>query len=477
MNRLWVQFSLAITITIIFAILFPTGIFLFGNWFNLFAPAQPEPAKFLALTPAESDRLATTLLEMLPPPYTVTIFTDGFFSIESISSPEQTYEMIQALLPDLSSKLNIVAVAAGGEQLSDPMPDPNGSTSLPQMFIDGRIPPEQIHDFADKFPAGEVVIMTEPFLVQNLSITDILQLFYEEVSEAIIISIVLGVGLGIWLSRTLTAPLLHLAEAATVIGDRELSYRVKVKGSKEVRELADTFNQMSVNLEQAERLQRQMMADVSHELRTPLTVLEGNLRAALDKVAYLDEQNLADLYSQTHHLIRLVNDLHEISQAETKQLSLTLKETDVAELVHQTVDVFAPLAEEKGLNLKCEVAVGLQPMRVDGSRLRQVLHNLLANAMRHTPSGGEITLTINQDAHATQISVADTGPGIAPEHLAHIFNRFYRTDDLRSRETGGTGLGLAIVKAIIEAHGGKVTAYSKGIGYGTTFTITLLRVL
>lgn len=477
MNRLWVQFSLAITITIIFAILFPTGILLFKNWVDSPAPAQSEPAKFLALTQTESDRLVTTLLELLSPPYTIMIYTDGFFSVESISPPEQTYKIIQALSPDLSSKLNIAVMAAGGEQLFDPIPEPDESTGLPQMFIDGRIPPEQIHSFADKFSAGEVVIMTEPLLVQNLSITDILQLFYEEVSRVIIISIVLGVGLGIWLSRTLTAPLLHLAEAARVIGDRELGYRVKVKGNKEVRELADTFNQMSANLERAERLQRQMMADVSHELRTPLTVLEGNLRAALDKVSYLDEQNLADLYSQTHHLIRLVNDLHEISQAETKQLSLTIKETDVAELVRQTVDIFAPLAEEKGLNLKYEVAAGLQPVRVDGSRLRQVLHNLLANAMRHTPTSGEITLTINQDSHATQISVADTGQGIASEHLAHIFNRFYRTDDSRSRETGGTGLGLAIAKAIVEAHGGRVTAYSKGIGYGTTFTITLLRIL
>ncbi|NJN94941.1 MAG: GHKL domain-containing protein [Anaerolineales bacterium] len=168
-----------------------------------------------------------------------------------------------------------------------------------------------------------------------------------------------------------------------------------------------------------------------------------------------------------------MNDLHEIAQAETNRLSLALQETDVAELVRQTVDIFAPIAEEKDISLTCKVAAGLQPVRVDGSRLRQVLHNLLANAVRHTSGGGTITLTVTQDTRATHISVTDTGEGIAPEHLTHIFDRFYRTDDSRSRETGGTGLGLAIVKAIIEAHGGTVTAASPGLNRGSSFTLTL----
>jgi len=483
MNRLWVQFSLAITIAIIVATMLPTAYLLAEDWFtsltpvqpepdtSLITPVQPEPNTSLTLTTTESDHLITTLSGLQSSSYTVTVYADGFFSVESIVSPAQTNQVMQALLPGQSAKLNIVAIS-GNQQVYETAPT-QAEAEQSQLYIDGRIPPEQITAFAHKFPASEAVIVTEPFLVQNLSITDIMQLFYQEVSRVIIISLVLGVGLGIWLSRTLTAPLRRLTEAARVIGAKDLSYRVKVKGSREVVELADTFNQMSANLERSERIQRQMMADVSHELRTPLTVLEGNLRAALDKVSRLDEQNLANLYSQTHHLIRLVNDLHEISQAETKQLSLALKDTDVAELVRQTVEIFAPITEEEGLSLHCQIAAGLQPVRVDGSRLRQVLHNLLANAVRHTPPGGRITLTVSQDARATQITIADTGQGIAPEHLAHVFDRFYRTDDSRSRQTGGAGLGLAIVKAIIEAHGGTVTVDSPGLDCGTSFTLTL----
>jgi two-component system OmpR family sensor kinase/two-component system sensor histidine kinase BaeS len=282
-----------------------------------------------------------------------------------------------------------------------------------------------------------------------------------------------GIIAGFVASRKVIAPITKLAQAAQMIGERKFDQRVMVKGPQEILDLAQAFNQMASDLELAAEKRRILMADVSHELRTPLTVLEGNLRAALDHVYELNDEELANLYSQTHHLIRLVNDLHEISQAETKQLPLNITSADVMELIQQTSDMFTPMVEEKKITLTCDLPAELPPVMVDIARLRQVLHNLLANAVRHTPSAGTITIKARRNSDTVQIAVIDSGEGIAPEHMAHVFDRFYRTDQSRSRETGGTGLGLAIARAIIEAHEGMVTATSEGLDCGSTFTITL----
>ena len=282
-----------------------------------------------------------------------------------------------------------------------------------------------------------------------------------------------GIGAGVLVSRTVTRPVTKLAQATRTIGQGNFSHRVQVKGSQELQELAGSLNQMAADLEQAETVRRNLMADVSHELRTPLTVLEGNLRAALDHVYELDDEELANLYGQTRHLINLVNDLRELTLAEAHRLPLNLEPINVGELVDETLAVFEPLTEEKEIalvNIQPETAVTTQ---ADQSRLRQVLHNLLSNALRHTPNGGEIKVSVEQLTQAVRIRVADNGEGIEPDLVAHVFDRFYRTDRSRSRDTGGTGLGLAIVRAIIEAHGGTVTAASDGTGKGAQFAILL----
>jgi signal transduction histidine kinase len=248
---------------------------------------------------------------------------------------------------------------------------------------------------------------------------------------------------------------------------------VHVQGNtKEIDELTSAFNKMAADLQHASELRNSLMADVSHELRTPLTVLEGNLRAALDHVYELDDEQIANLYEQTRHLIRLVNELRELALAEAAQLPLDQERMDLVRLVHETIAVFEPLAEEKGIKLVAEAPSGLPPVTGDRSRIRQVLHNLLANALRHTPDGGAVIIAGRADAGRVSLSVQDSGDGIEPQQLGHVFDRFYRTDPSRSRETGGSGLGLAIVKAIVEAHGGAVSAASAGVGMGSTFTIS-----
>jgi signal transduction histidine kinase len=285
---------------------------------------------------------------------------------------------------------------------------------------------------------------------------------------------ILGIAGGIAASRIVAAPITRLADAAQAIGAGDLATRVPANhSSMELDELTTAFNKMAADLQHAAALRTSLMADVSHELRTPLTVLEGNLRAALDHVYELDEEQIANLYEQTRHLIRLVNDLRELALAEAAQLPLDVQPLDVARLAEETAAAFELLAEEKGISLAMQLAPGMPPIAADRVRVRQSLHNLLANALRHTPRGGTITISAQPAAAGVAMAVADTGEGIDPAAIVHVFERFYRTDPSRSRETGGSGLGLAIVKALVEAQGGTVQAASPGLGQGSVFTMRL----
>lgn len=283
----------------------------------------------------------------------------------------------------------------------------------------------------------------------------------------------IGILAGIWLSRILTAPLRNLQQAAREIGAQNLSRRVELEGSDEMVALAKAFNEMASQLEKAESLRQGLLADVAHELRTPLTVIQGNLRAILDDVYPLEKEEVARLYDQTRHLTRLVDDLHELAQAEAHRLSLAMQGVDVGRLVQGVTAVFRPLAEAKGVSLQVELWGKTAVVQGDGGRLTQVFHNLLSNALRHTPAGGAVRVQVAQVFAGVVVRVMDTGDGVAAEHLPHVFDRFYRTDKSRSRDEGGTGLGLAIARAVVEAHGGQITAASEGLGRGTTFEVVL----
>jgi signal transduction histidine kinase len=276
------------------------------------------------------------------------------------------------------------------------------------------------------------------------------------------------------MSRSLTAPLNNLAAAARDIGARNLSRRVEEKGSDEMVAVARAFNEMAADLEESEQLRRNLLADTAHELRTPLSVLQGNLRAILDEVYPMNQEEMVRLYDHTRFLSRLVNDLHELAQAEARQLPLDFQPTDLTHLVQTTVDTFRPSAEAKSVSLKTDLPTELPLCPVDSARLTQVLQNLLANALRHTPAQGRITVRAESDSSTVALSVQDTGEGIPPEHLPYVFDRFYRTDPARTRDRGGAGLGLAIARAIVEAHDGQITVASEGApGRGSTFTIQL----
>lgn len=278
---------------------------------------------------------------------------------------------------------------------------------------------------------------------------------------------------GILVSRTLTRPLNRLAQAARGLGSRNLSLRARVEGTTEVADLARAFNEMADGLEKGEMLRRNLVADVAHELRTPLSVLQGNLRAILDDVYPMSKTEIVKLYEQTRLLGRLVNDLHELSQAEAKQLPLNLSTVDAAQLVRDQAETFGGLAEQAGVALKIDVPETSLPIRIDSARLSQIIGNLIMNALSHTPSGGSITVQAKPAGEMLTLSVQDTGDGIDSKHMPFIFERFYRADPSRARETGGAGLGLAIARALVEAQGGSLQAESAGTGQGSTFLIRL----
>lgn len=284
---------------------------------------------------------------------------------------------------------------------------------------------------------------------------------------------IVGIAAGVWMSRRMTAPLVALAKGTETIGAGDLSYRVAPEGSEEILALAHSFNQMAGRLEEGERMRQNLLADVAHELRTPLTVLQGNLRAILDDVYALDKAEVARLYDQTRHLHRLVNDLHELAQAEARQLPLLLQRTDLVWLVEDAVAIFAPIVEAEEVQLQVQLPDEPVAVQVDRARLTQVVQNLLVNALRHTPATGRISVCLTTTGAQARITIQDTGDGIDLEHQPYLFDRFYRTDQARDRDAGGAGLGLAIVRALIEAHGGHVAAQSAGRGQGSTFTLAL----
>ncbi len=276
------------------------------------------------------------------------------------------------------------------------------------------------------------------------------------------------------LSRQLVAPLRRLTAAVEAMAHGDLSQRVAVRSPDEIRELGQAFNKMAADLERAESLRRQMTADIAHELRNPLSVIRGNLEAMLDGVYPPDAEHLTPIYEETMLLQRLVEDLRLLSLADAGQLRLARAEVDVESLLRSIADGAQAVAEDKGIALHVEVPSPPPTVYGDADRLRQVIGNLVSNALRYTPAGGSITLRTWADDGWTYISVADTGQGIAADDLPHVFDRFYRAGTARDRASGGSGLGLAIARALVEAHGGKI-AVESAAGQGTTFTITLPR--
>ena len=293
-------------------------------------------------------------------------------------------------------------------------------------------------------------------------------LFYSAISVTLVAII-----LGLIVARTLIHPLKTLTTAIHALKAGELGQQVPIQSEDELGELAHAFNQMSTDLARANQLRRDMTADVAHELRNPLHVITGYLEAMRDGVLQPTHERLAALYDEAHHLQHLVQDLRTLSSADAGELSLQREAVSPQELLQRVHGVWQTEAQQQQIALRQQAAVDLPTIDVDPERMMQVLNNLVGNALRHTPSGGQITLTAGRDGASVVLAVRDNGRGIAKEQLPLVFERFYRVDPDHAEAAGGTGLGLAIARSIVETHGGTLSATSDGLGHGTTFEIRL----
>ena len=262
-------------------------------------------------------------------------------------------------------------------------------------------------------------------------------------------------------------PLAGLADATTRLADGEPEVRVRAHGPRPVRDLAVSFNAMSERLDRSRASRQAMLADVTHELRTPLTVIGGGLEAMLDGVHPMDSDHIAPLLAETQVMDRLLEDLRTLSLAEAGALPLHREPADLVEIAVDAVAGQRQRASAKGVRLAVDAGPSLETS-VDPVRVREIVTNLLTNAIRHTPSGGSVDVAVRGEPGEALIEVRDTGDGIAAGDLPHVFDRFERRAD-----SGGSGLGLTIVRDLAAAHGGSVEAASGGVGQGSTFRVRL----
>lgn len=288
------------------------------------------------------------------------------------------------------------------------------------------------------------------------------------------LALLLAAGIGVVASRYLIRPLGVLVEGTRRLARGDFSHRVDAHSQDELGVLSDAFNDMAEKLQQQEQVRKNLLADVAHELRTPLAVLQANFEALQDDAAPATPETLLPMHDEVLRMARLVSDLQELSLAEAGRLPLHRTPVEFARVVEQVIQALEPEAGARGVSLTADFAHDLPPLEADRDRLTQVLVNLISNALRHTGSGGSVRVAGRTQAGEVVVSVTDTGEGIHPEDLPHVFDRFYRADTSRSRHSGGAGLGLAICKGFVEAHGGRIWAESApGRGTAMSFAIPL----
>jgi len=277
---------------------------------------------------------------------------------------------------------------------------------------------------------------------------------------------------GVLLAHSLTRPIREITDATRSMAQGNLEQRIPVRSKDELGAMAESFNQMSAELARAEGARKQMTADIAHELRTPLSLILGHAEALSDGVLPSSPESLSVIYDEAQRLARQVEDLRTLSLSDAGELPLHRELIAPAELLEHAVAAHRPQAQERGIELIMTAESTLPDLFADPDRIGQVLSNLLNNALRHTPERGRIVMAAVAVGDEVRFSVQDSGPGIEPQHLGRVFDRYYRMDRSRSREGGGSGLGLAISRSLVQGHGGRIWAESTP-GQGATFCFTL----
>jgi two-component system, OmpR family, sensor histidine kinase BaeS len=294
------------------------------------------------------------------------------------------------------------------------------------------------------------------------------------VGGAIAVAAVTAFAVSLYVSRRLQRSVAEVASAASAVAQGRYDIRVSPPQlGDDFDALAQAFNQMAAQLGAVDATRRRLFGDLAHEIRTPVSVLEAYLEALEDGVRTLTPETIAMLRDQTGRLVRFSDDVAALSQAEESSASMAFADIDITDLIAKTVAAVAERYRAKQVSLATHVPPGLPRLWGDAQRLAQVVSNLLDNALRHTSAHGHVDVHADIEGPNLVLRVTDTGEGITAEHLPHVFERFYRAETARTRDRGGSGLGLAIAKALVEAHGGHISAHSDGPEAGTTFTIAL----
>lgn len=320
---------------------------------------------------------------------------------------------------------------------------------------------------------GKVILgMSPPPGVVSLE-----QRFFESVIGATVlaclIAAILAVSLAVYFSRRISIPLVSLTEAAKRLTDKDFKYRLLIPSKDEIGVLANAFNIMADAIDKNEQIRNHLLADVAHELRTPITIIRSNLEALQAGVIEPSQEVIVSLHDEVLRLSRLINDLQEISLAESGKLSLSCKMTNTNELLRKVVNIFKFSASDKEIEINLNLPEAEYLLNIDEDRIFQVLSNIISNAIRHTPVGEKIYISLEEkEVNLICFSVADRGKGINVKDMPYIFERFYRGSKSRNRIEGGTGLGLAIAKSLTEAHGGEIMVQCPSAG-GSIFTVCL----
>lgn len=300
-------------------------------------------------------------------------------------------------------------------------------------------------------------------------------------NQALWLSLALGIAAAVlaaavvssFASTRIARPLAALAHAAEEVAGGNYEQHVAVAGAEEMTVLARSFNQMADSLADTEARRRRLLSDVSHELRTPLATIDAYVEGLADGVVEPDPETWALIRTETARLARLTEDVTRVSRAEEGQLDIRPQRVAPNTLLNDAVRAAAPAYAAKGVTLELAEETDVPDVDADTDRLAEVFSNLLENALRHTPPGGRVTLTATRDTDSVLLTVADTGGGLSANDTERVFERFYRTDQARSRDRGGSGIGLTISRAIVEAHNGSLWAESPGEGFGTRFICQL----
>jgi len=305
---------------------------------------------------------------------------------------------------------------------------------------------------------------------------DFLGTLLSALAVAAIAATVTSLATSLFVARRITVPLRQMTQVSERISAGHYAERIEVApvhATDELGQLASSINALAVALEQTERRRLEVIGNVTHELRTPIATLEGYLEGLLDGVIEPSPRTWAMLHTEAGRLRRLVDDLQELSRAEARQIPLSLQPLAPQRLVQNALEPLEGQFAEKGLALQIHLPENLPPVMADPARAVQILTNLLVNALRYTPAPGKIEVAVSREGTMVTFRITDSGVGLTPEQLSHIFERFYRVDKSRSRALGGSGIGLTIAQSLAQAMGGEIQVESAGLGQGSSFTLTL----